>query len=178
MTCIVGIINKKENNVIIGGDSAGVLGLDISIRKDSKVFKIKDFIIGCCGSFRMMQLLKHSFKPPRVSGKPLELYMATKFVDEMRRCFKEGGYLYSDKGVEKGGVILVGYKNRLFKIESDFQVGETYWEYDAIGCGRQLALGSFITTSGEKPYNRALKALRAADYHNGGVLPPFNFVKT
>lgn len=36
MTCIVGL--KHENSVWIGGDSAGVAGLSVTIRKDPKVF--------------------------------------------------------------------------------------------------------------------------------------------
>ena len=41
MTCIVGYLDKKTKKVTIGGDSAGVAGLDITIRKDEKVFKVK-----------------------------------------------------------------------------------------------------------------------------------------
>ena len=36
MTCIVGYLDKKTKKVTIGGDSAGVAGLDITIRKDEK----------------------------------------------------------------------------------------------------------------------------------------------
>lgn len=40
MTCIVGVINKKEGYVSIGADSAGVSGLNIIIRKDSLKYQI------------------------------------------------------------------------------------------------------------------------------------------
>jgi hypothetical protein len=36
MTCIVGLVDKGD--VYIGGDSAGVAGLSLSIRADEKVF--------------------------------------------------------------------------------------------------------------------------------------------
>ena len=69
MTCIVGYLDKKTKKVTIGGDSAGVAGLDITIRKDEKVFKVDNFIIGCTSSFRMIQLLRFSFKPPEIKQK-------------------------------------------------------------------------------------------------------------
>lgn len=47
MTCIVGYFDKKTKKVTIGGDSAGVSGLHITIRKDPKVFRVGEFIIGC-----------------------------------------------------------------------------------------------------------------------------------
>jgi hypothetical protein len=37
MTCIVGY--ESDGKVYIGGDSAGVRGLDVTVREDSKVFK-------------------------------------------------------------------------------------------------------------------------------------------
>lgn len=60
MTCIVGIIDKKQNNVLIVGDSCESNGSENSIRKDAKVFANDDFIFGCTTSFRMIQLLRFS----------------------------------------------------------------------------------------------------------------------
>lgn len=63
MTCIVEIVEKDR--VYIGGDSAGVSDLDITMRKDVKVFRVGDFVFGCTSSFRMMQIIRFSFKPQR-----------------------------------------------------------------------------------------------------------------
>lgn len=51
MTCIIGFIKNKK--VYIGGDSAGVGGSHVTIRRDSKVFKNGNFIMGYTSSFRM-----------------------------------------------------------------------------------------------------------------------------
>ena len=51
MTCIVGLIDGRR--VWMGGDSAGVSGLDITVRADAKVFRNGDFLIGFTSSFRM-----------------------------------------------------------------------------------------------------------------------------
>lgn len=56
MTAIVGLVEK--GNVYIGGDSAGVAGLSISIRGDEKVFKVGPFIMGFTSSFRMRAITK------------------------------------------------------------------------------------------------------------------------
>jgi len=174
MTCIVGFIDKNKNNVVIGADSAGVSGLDITIRKDAKVFKVNDFVIGCTSSFRMIQLLQFSFNPPKVYDKELYEYMCTDFINAVRTCFKDGGYLqkYTD-GDEKGGTFLVAYKDRLFKIESDFQVCESLQGYDCCGCGESYALGSIYNTSKTSANAIVLDALKTAEYFSGGVVQPF-----
>lgn len=38
MTCIVAMLDKHTNKVIVGGDSASVTDSNILIRNDSKVF--------------------------------------------------------------------------------------------------------------------------------------------
>lgn len=176
MTCIVGII--KDDKVIIGADSAGVGGFDITIRKDKKVFKNNGFAIGCTSSFRMIQLLQFSFKPPKIGEKELFEYMCTDFINEVRRCFTDGGYIqkYSD-GDEKGGSFLVGINGRLFTVQDDFQISESVLNFNAIGCGYAYALGSIFSTqnTGLTEKKRLKIALKAASKFSAGVEPPFIF---
>lgn len=176
MTCIVGYLDKETEEAIIGGDSAGVDGMNITIRKDEKVFKVGDFIIGCTSSFRMIQLLRFSFNPPEVKEKDIYEYMCTNFIDSVRECFKNGGYLqkYTD-GDEKGGTFLVAYKNRLFRIEDDFQVAENLNGIDAVGCGSNYALGALYALEKQDltPKEKVLKSLEAASFFSAGVSEPF-----
>lgn len=176
MTCIVGIVDKKSKKVIIGGDSASSDDTNIFIRKDVKVFNNNGFTIGCTSSFRMIQLLRFSFEPPEIKSKDIYEYMCTDFINAVRNCFKDGGYLqkYTD-GDEKGGTFLVGYKGRLFKVESDFQVGENLNGMDAVGCGANFALGSLYSLSKlDIPIkNKVLKSLEAAEFLALGVSRPF-----
>lgn len=180
MTCIVGYIDKKNKKVIMGGDSAAIAGLDLTIRKDNKVFNNGDFVIGCTSSFRMIQLLQYSFKPPEIKTKNIHQYMCTDFINEVRKCFQEGGFLqkYTD-GDEKGGTFLVGYKNKLFKIDNDFQVAENINGYDSIGCGDDYALGSLyiLNKTSKSPIDIVLLALNTASYFSAGVSKPF-IIKT
>ena len=71
MTCIVGMVDKLAKNVIIGGDSAESTNVNIFIRKDAKIFQNGNFIIGCTSSFRMIQLLRFTFKPPKIKTKDI-----------------------------------------------------------------------------------------------------------
>ena len=174
MTCIVGIIEKDE--VWIGADSAGVAGLDITIRKDPKVFHVGDFLIGCTSSFRMIQLLRFKFKPP-LRGPKVDVYeyMCTTFIDEIRSVFEKGGFMKKNNNEEAGGSFLVGAKGRLFKIGSDFQVGESIVPFNAVGCGEDYAKGALHALC---KFDFSIKeqmsyALEAAEKFSAGVARPF-----
>lgn len=179
MTCIVAVIDKENKRVVMGADSAGVSGLDISVRKDPKIFKNGPFLIGCTGSFRMMQLLNYSFKPPKVTPKEMHKYMCTDFIDEIRECFRIGGFLQKfEEGDDKGGCFLVAYKDNLFQIAIDFQVEELHRGYDAIGCGSDYALGALFGWEVKSASPRVKHALKAAEYFSAGVREPFNILST
>lgn len=172
MTAIVGLVDK--GNVYIGGDSAGVSGLSITIRNDEKVFHNGPFIMGFTTSFRMGQLLHYKFDPPKQTTSQNDMtYMVTDFIDAVKKCFKDNEYGKPDQG----GTFLVGYNSNLYSIDSDFQVGLNAVGYDAVGCGSEIALGSMFSSVGKKPEERIKLALEAASKFNAGVAPPFRIVK-
>ena len=174
MTCIVGMIEK--NKVYIGGDSAGVSGLNVTVRKDTKVFKVGKFIIGCTSSFRMIQLLRFSFHPPKKhEDTDLYQYMCTDFVNALLSCFKDGGFAEINSSVENGGTFLVGVDGRLFTIGDDFQVGESADGFDSVGCGSSFSKGALHILKDQKlsPESKIKIALESAVRFSGGVRPPF-----
>lgn len=101
--------------------------------------------------------------------------MVTDFIDAVRLCFSSNGYMRTENGIETGGIFLVGCANRLFCVDSDFQVAESKWDYAAIGCGEEYALGTLhhITnqkgSSGINPKDAITFALQAAECHSAGV---------
>lgn len=175
MTCIVGMISNGR--VFIGGDSAAMGGgYGLVVRNDRKVFKNGDFVMGFTTSFRMGQLLAHSFNPPKPRRDvDIFAYMVTDFVDSARQTMKNGGFArVKDSHSEEGGVFLVGYAGRLFMIDTDFQVGESVHGFDAVGCGQELALGSLHSTAFiTDPEARIREALRVAEACCAGVRSPF-----
>ncbi len=174
MTCIVGLVDNGD--VYIGGDSAGVAGLSLSIRADEKVFGNGPFIMGFTTSFRMGQLLRYKFSPPAQTVHQTDMeYMVTSFIDACRQCFSGNGV--GDKDATVGGTFLVGYKGKLYTVEGDYQVGIPAAPFDAVGCGTDLALGAMYATEGLDPKKRIELALSAASAFSAGVAPPFNIMK-
>lgn len=134
MTCIIGLAEKKT--VFMSADSAGVAGLDIVTRKDPKVFLNGEFLIGYTTSFRMGQILRYSFNPPKPrEGINSYEYMCTEFIDALISSLKDKGFAKVDNNRISGGTFLVGYRGSLFEIDSDFQVGEVLKNYVSVGCG-------------------------------------------
>ncbi len=176
MTCIVGMASEK--GTVIGGDSAGLAGWHMTLRKDPKVFLVDGVAFGFTTSFRMGQLLQHSFLIPCIDGQELFQYMCTDFIDGVRKCLKDGGFTEIKDNHEEGGAFLVGIGGRLFVINPDFQVGESLDGYSAIGCGAEFALGSLCATE-DRDYKAATRmtlSLNAAEKFSGGVKGPFNIV--
>lgn len=176
MTCIVGWVDKK-GNVCIGGDSAGVAGLNLTIRGDEKVFRNGEMVFGFTSSFRMGQLLRFSLKIPSRTEKQDDYdYMCTDFINAVRKCLKDGGYAEVNKGVDQGGHFLVGYRGSLYSIESDFQVGKPMDVFDAVGCGASYAKGvcwSMLRDDKKTIEQKVKLALEAAHHFSAGVRPPY-----
>lgn len=177
MTCIVGLVDN--GNVYLGGDSAGVAGLSISIRADEKVFVNGPFIMGFTTSFRMGQLLRYKFVAPIQQTDQTDMaYMVTDFIDSLRKTFGNNGFgKLHEKDNNEGGTFLVGYNGVLYTIQEDFQVGVPHLQYDSVGCGSDLALGSLYSSKDKKPMERLKLALEAATQFNAGVSPPYHYVK-
>ena len=175
MTCIVGLVH--EGVVYIGGDSAGVAGLSLTVRADEKVFQNGEFLMGFTTSFRMGQLLRYSLEPPRRHpDDDIHQYMVVGFVNAVRECLKAGGYASKKDDVESAGTFLVGYQGRLFEIESDYQVGIPGDGYAAVGSGQDIARGALFATQGQEPRQRVLTALQAAERFSAGVRGPFHIL--
>lgn len=172
MTCIVGLVHA--GTVIIGGDSAGVEGWNVTVRHDPKVFRNGPYLIGYTSSFRMGQLLRFRLgvETQHEDVDDFE-FMATVFVDAVRSCFREYGMLKMESNVESGGTFLVGYKGAIYTVYDDFQIGVSAHGFDSVGCGSSYALGSLASTKKLSPRDRVQKALAVAEQFSIGVRGPF-----
>ena len=130
MTCIAVVTNGKKT--VIGGDSAGVGGYSLTVRKDRKVFARQDasgvnWLFGFTSSFRMGELIQFELELPEIAKgdkKDLYKFMVTKFIPKLRNCLSDGGFASKKDNVERGGVFITSLRGRIFTVESDFQVGE------------------------------------------------------
>jgi len=179
VTCIVGVKDKETGRVVIGGDSAGVAGWDLRVRADHKVFTHGPFVFGFMGSFRVGQLLRYVFQPPEhPEGMDDFEYMVTRFVEAVRKVLTAGGVARKDDNVETGGFFMVGYRGRLYTVESDYQVTENLDGYAAMGCADQVAMGALFAIDNQRmdAHKRVSLALYAAERFSAGVRSPFHVV--
>lgn len=177
MTCIVGLV--QNNRLIIGGDCAGSYDQDIRARRDVKVFHNGPFLMGFTSSFRMGQLLHWSLKPPKHPKRmPDDKFMSTVFVDAVRKCLTTGGYATKRSEAEYGGTFIIGYRRRLFVMESDYQIGQYHDDCEAIGSGERVAMGCLYGTQEMKdPRKRVELALIAAERYTTTVRGPFTILE-
>lgn len=168
MTCIVAL--EDDGKIYMGADSSAIDGEQISLRQEPKIFKCGDFLIGFCHSFRYGQIIEHCFKPPKVTEKNIVKYMVTKFVPELKITLAVNDF------DEKESCMIVGYKGKIFYVESDWNVGYDKTNYYAIGSGAPVALGSLYSTEGQHPLDRIRIALEAAQEFTISVRGPFNYL--
>jgi hypothetical protein len=175
VTCIVGLVEGER--VLMGGDSAATgWNHSLTVIADHKVIEKGSFLLGVSGSPRAMQLLRHSFTIPDHDPRTdTETYIATRFVDALRECFKNAGYAEKNREAECfRGSILVGYQGQLFTIHGDdYQIERSSLPYMAIGCAFDVALGSLYSTTGMPAEQRVVLALEAAEQFSAGVRRPF-----
>lgn len=175
MTCVIGY--QTGDGIWIGADSAGSTEYGAqSIRADTKVFYHGPMTFGFCGSYRMGQLLRFNLElSEHPEGMDDFEYMVTKFIEDVRHVLNVGGFTYIKNNVEEGGYFMVAYRNGLYEIDADFQVGINARNYVCIGSGEEYAYGAMaildqIETDPVKAIKRALKV--SAD-NNAFVAPPF-----
>ena len=186
MTCIVGYVSD-DGITYLGGDSLGSNGYSGMIYRQSKVFHCKDTgnaVIGYTSSFRMGQLLmyaKNLFDELSISKDEIDHeYMVTKFVPKLQELLSNGGYEKTDSGRKSSGEFLLGYKDKLYNIQTDYSVLESLDKIDACGSGEEFALGALhaVKDSDLSPEEKLHTALRAASKFSVGVAPPFYIVNT
>lgn len=90
MTCIVGIVDKNTKTTYIGGDSLGSTVGFKTIRKDLKVFKLKNSKNVCVGfttSFRMGNILRYNSELSTPEEKLTHETVVTNFIPRIIKVF-------------------------------------------------------------------------------------------
>jgi ATP-dependent protease HslVU (ClpYQ) peptidase subunit len=158
----------------MGGDSAAVQGWTRRQTALEKVFRRGPFLIGYTSSFRMGQLLQHHLEVPKQTERQADMnYMVTGFIESARKLLKDKGFTKIESNAETGGQFLVGYRGQLYTVHRDFQVGQVADGMDAIGSGREYALGAMYALNKLSPSRRLKRTLEITAYFNAAVAPPF-----
>lgn len=180
MTCIVGITDGKK--VIIGGDSQAT-GSDIkTTMKGKKIFQKNDIIFGVTGSPRYNQILEYiwSFDPINKEEDEFE-YLVKTVVPTAMRTLEENKCSDLNNGrLTSDSAMLIGIRNRLFCMYSDFQISESTKNYMAIGSGVEFALGALTVLENMDITNKQKleQALEAASFHSSTCSGPYHFMET
>lgn len=174
VTCIAAVV--EGGTVWMGGDSAATdAGWRLVIRADEKVFRNGPMLIGFAGSFRLGQVLRYIFEPPKHPRNcDAPRYMVQHFVEVLRETMKAAGVATKDNNAEEmpDSAFLVGYRGRIFMVDEDFHVAEAIDGFASVGCGSQVALGALCVSDGP-PRQRIRAALEAAERYHAGVRRPF-----
>ena len=163
MTCIVGINTGKK--IIIAGDRLGSDGFTYS-QYHEKVFAKDGFIFGVAGTPRVQQLIKHKFVIPKMNvGQEVDNYIYNDFTDAFIELIRENNCAIKKDNIDSmEACVLFGFKDKLYQMESNFQILSDYRGYDAIGSGRYHAMSSLYSTSDLNitPEERLKKAIVCA----------------
>ena len=183
MTCIVGIVDDF-GSVFMGGDSAACGDCSIQTIKDGKVFQKENFLFGIAGNPRLYAILKYNFDLPMDDYDNPLLYLNSYFVPALRECLADNGFLEIKDEIESTPEtwVLMGYKGRLFMLDSSFFVSEYDQPFASIGCGSDIALGCMylmekIRGDGLMPEAKIELALGASEEFNCHVRRPFTILK-
>ena len=143
MTCCIGY--KTVKGLYFASDTQGSNDDTKETRLDPKVFKVKNMLFATCGSFRMRDVLMYELDLPKCKiDEDIDRYMRTTVINAIRMLFIDRGICIKtdETDIASPGDILIGIHDKIYKIESDFQVGEISKPYVAIGCGAREAMGA------------------------------------
>jgi ATP-dependent protease HslVU (ClpYQ) peptidase subunit len=180
MTCVVAV--KYQGGVLMMADSCGSDGWNSVTRRDQKIYRVGESLIGFTTSYRMGQLLglnlRLPLKDPKISTFE---WMVRDVVPAIRTTLSDGGWLRKEHERLEAGTFLMAVRGEIFMVDSDLQVSDSSHPFDACGSGAQVALGSLYNSAiglmNAPPYDAAhefaARALLAASEFCAHVRPPF-----
>ena len=142
----------------VQGESWAVVGYDSRVTEDNskiytlpkdngKLFKNGNYLIGCAGDLRAINILAYVFKPPVCSptayGVRLDKFMTAVFIPELKKCFEEASY---SKDGEHDSQLLVVINGTVYEIAEDYAWGRDESGVYTIGSGSSYAQGALLAT--------------------------------
>lgn len=175
MTCVIGLV--QDGKIYMGADSQASDGWNKRTVARPKVFKTDRFLIGYTSSFRMGQLLQYQLEVQSQNSESDYIYMATTVVESVRHCLKKHGWSKVENNQEEIGSFLVGYNGGLYEIQPDLSILEHTDGFDAVGVGREYALGAMMALEEMPPKARICQALEIVAMFSNGVSAPFTVLE-
>lgn len=163
MSCISGLVYKKK--VYIGADSLATSDDDIRKMSTRKIFRKEDYIFGVVGMTFPIQIMNS--KKLKTSK---NVYTTAEIIKEL---LMEEGCIISDEGMKQLGCnVMIGYKGKIYQLNTDFFLCEFEEPYNSIGSGGAYALGSLysnIKSNDKNPVDIIKESIECASYFRGDV---------
>lgn len=176
MTVIIGLVDR--DSVYIGGDSGSSTGWDMSALASPKVFRLPKakMLVGGAGTFRYLQIVRYHADMELSEG-DAEQVLVSEFIPALRETAKTHGWAQVENAQETSGDsgLLVGFRGRLFNIDSCYGVAPYIRGFDCIGSGGSVALGAMAALRGQAQTAEEciLRALEITSEYVMGICPPF-----
>ena len=183
MTVVLAYSDRTSNTVFMAGDSCASDQIYQSLIKNPKVFHPvgrRDILIGCAGSFRMLNLMQHvnGIFPPEneLATDDIDMsYLVTEFTPVIKA-------ITEDFDEDDPWEMLIAVGSRIYRMQIDLSILEPTDNCDAIGIGGPVALGAFKVLNELAPYKsveeRMKHALTVACSSCKGCSAPFTVAAT
>jgi hypothetical protein len=193
MSVVIGLVTEY-GDVILGADIAAFDGNTIIPNLYEKVTLKRaqascapngyvQFSVGACGSTHEATAVRGFLKLPKLAELDnIADYMETFFIAALKDAIRACNYHppgLEESAEDTAGEFLVGVLGNVYFIDHAFNIVSSGRGYDAIGSGREVALGSLYTTKSFPDIgarDRVIMALDTAAALVANVAGPYTFV--
>ena len=183
MTVALAYADPVTKKSYIIGDSCASDSINHSIVRNPKVFNPvgrRDVLIGCAGTFRLPNLMKHvpNIFPPEDELATEDIDMSY-LVNEFSPVIKILTDDFEDDDIWE---MLIAVNGKIYRMQLDYSIIEPADDCEAIGCGGSVALGAFKVLNELEPNmtveERMKHALKVACDTVQGCSPPFLYLES
>lgn len=178
MTCLAAIVEK--GTVWIGADSTNSEpdSGDLTISRDSKVFKRGEILIAHAGDLRLGNLMQYVLEIPRRTDRKRNdmAYLAGPFAAAVKRCMTDNAWETPRDAEDNGGFdfqFLIGYRGAIYLMGEALDLCRSVEDFETAGSGSEIARGVLYATPKMAPRARIIKALTASSKYNAFVRGPY-----
>ena len=167
---------KQNGKIYIGADSQVTKGgtrLSLSNPNNYKIWRVKgapNCLMASVGALReacVVRIIDNLVKEIDIVKDNIDYeYVVDRIVLRIKSELEYFGYIEKDRKFEGfDSSYLFAYGDKLYYIASDSSVIEID-DCIAIGSGANESIGSLLTSSGEEPVERIIKAIKASAAHD------------
>lgn len=167
---------KQNNKIYLGADSQVTKGgtrLSLSNPNNYKIWKVRGIencLMASVGAMRdacVVRIMTNLIREIDALKSDIDFeYVVGRIVPLIKAELEDYGYLEKDKRFDGfDSSYLLAFEDKLFFINSDASVIEID-DCIAIGSGANESIGSLLTSNGEEPVERIIKAIKASAAHD------------